>query len=119
MFPSVSTRTYQLAPATSADGSVAATFRSVGTREIGVIFRWSDANNFWLATKNELKKVVAGVKQDPASGVASWSAFLPDERLTVTLSGSSITVKRDGVTIATATDSFNSTATRHGVVAEA
>ena len=114
-------RTFQLAPGTLAsDVRIAATYRSLGSRSIGIVFRYTNPSNFWIATQTGLKKVVAGVVSNPANGAVSWDAFLPGDRMTVTLQGTNIVVYRNGPQIVGATnDGFNSTGTRHGVEAEA
>jgi hypothetical protein len=113
-------RAYQLAPVGMANGNVGVTYRSVGSRTMGVIFRWSNASNFWIATQTGLFKVVAGASlANPASGALSWPTFVDGDRMTVTLNGNSITVSKNGTPLGTATDSFNAIATRHGVEAEA
>ena len=121
MYPAGTTRTFSVTNSGIANTNVGVTFKALGAREMGLVFRYSDASNFWMATHSGgLYKVVAGAaRANPSSGAASWSAFVPGERMTVVLNGNSITVKRDGVTVATATDSFNSTATRHGIITEA
>lgn len=102
-----------------ATGNVGLTFNTVGSRDLGVVFRYLDTSNFWMALDDRLVKVVAGAITNPASGAVSWTPFVAGERMTVSFSGSNITVKKNGVTVGTATDSFQSTATRVGVVAEA
>lgn len=120
-YPPASGRSYQLAPATAADVSVACTVRTIpgAGRLIGVVFRWTDANNFWIATNGGVFKIVGGAaRANPASGALTYTLNALD-RLRVALSGSTIQVYRNGVLLGTATDSFNSTANRHGIVVEA
>lgn len=81
----------------------------------GIVFRWSDNSNYWRCGQNTLRKNVAGT----LSTVATHSTpFSPGDRMVVILSGSSITVQRNGVTVSSATDAFNSSATKHGIIAE-
>jgi hypothetical protein len=90
------------------------------TRLVGIVFRRSDTNNFWIATQTGLYKVVAGAaRANPASGALTWTKFVAGERMRVFANGSSISVYRNGTLLGTATDSFNSTATQHGLGAEA
>lgn len=103
-----------------ADAHVGVTFGSVGSRPQGLVFRYSDASNFWIATQTGLFKVVAGAAAaNPASGATSWPLFQSGDRLSVQLSGNNILVSKNGVQVASAVDSFNSTATRHGIIVEA
>jgi phage tail-like protein len=114
-------RSYQLAPATLADGNVAVTFRAVPANEriLGLVFRWVDSRNFWIATQTGVYKVVDGVRQNPASGALTYPSFGSGDRLRVSFSGSTIQVFKNGTSLGTATDSFNATANRHGVEVEA
>lgn len=80
-----------------------------------LVFRYSDDNDYWKATTQALIKKVSGTFTTVATYSANAQA---GDRLTVQLSGSSITVQVNGVTVATATDSFNSTATEHGIMVE-
>jgi hypothetical protein len=122
VFPPTTGRSYQLAPATGANNNLAVTYRKVpnGTRLLGLIFRWSDANNFWIATQTGLFKVVAGAaRANPASGALSYSVFGDGDRMRVELDGNTIRVYKGTTLLGTATDSFNATANRHGVEVEA
>lgn len=113
-------RTYNTLNSTQANGNVGVVFRSVGTRPLGIIFRASDASNFWIAHTTGLFKVVAGAAAaNPASGAVSWAPFVAGDRMVVTMNGSTITVSKNGVTVGTATDAFNNTATIHGIEMEA
>jgi hypothetical protein len=122
-FPPTTGRSYQLAPATVADAKIGITYRYVpaGTRLMGIVFRWSDASNFWIATQTGVFKVVAGAAlANPASGAYSYSSFVNGDRMRVELSGTSIKVFKNNVQQgAGATDAFNQTANRHGVQVEA
>lgn len=119
--PTAAARTYQLAPALLANGRVAVTYQKTpGTRLMGVIFRWSDASNYWIATQTGLYKVVAGAAvANPDSGSLTWTPFIAGDRLMLDLNGSTIQVYKNEVLLGTATDTFNQDATRHGVGAEA
>lgn len=85
--------------------------------EHGIVFRRSDANNFWTASRTRLTKTVAGA----LTVVASWTALSDGARIYVSASGSTITVfKYQGaglapIQLATTTDSFNSTALNVGL----
>lgn len=100
---------------TLADGTVGVTFDSVGARPMGILFRYSNSTNYWRVSATKLTKVVAGAATDVATHSTPFAA---GDRMNVVLNGSSITVKRNGASVATATDAFNSTATIHGIVVE-
>lgn len=79
----------------------------------GVIFRYSDASNFYLVTHDKVIKRTAGVD----SNLFTWAAVPNGTNLLVELSGDTITVKNadTGSTLGTTSNSFNNTATKHGV----
>lgn len=90
------------------------------TRLAGIIFRRSGPGDFWIATQTGLYKVVASAaRANPASGAFTWSQFTKGQRMSVHLVGNVITVYRNGVSLGSATDSFNNTATQHGLGVEA
>lgn len=83
----------------------------------GLALRLTDANNMLLleidATGAALyRRQAGGYTQIGSSGGASVSE---GDTLTAILSGSNITVQRNGATLFSATDSFNAAATLHGV----
>lgn len=84
----------------------------------GVLGRWSDENNHWRLDMNDdnnwrLLRRNAGTFTVPASGTTAVRG-----RLKLTMSGSSITVHIESTLLASITDSFNSTATTHGICSE-
>lgn len=79
-----------------------------------LMFRYTDGNNFWVVigagtTLLLFKKVTGGFNQTDSGTFASGDI------LKVTLSGNVITVYRNGSLVITRPDSFNSTATKHGL----
>ncbi len=85
----------------------------------GPAFRASDQSNFWIVDTGatltvNLYKSVGGAFTLVAGGGAS-GAEGSTENFTVEMKGSVISVRKNGVTQVTATDSFNSTATKHGL----
>jgi hypothetical protein len=90
------------------------------TRLAGIVFRRSDANNYWIASQTGLYKVVAGAaRANPATGAFTWTKFNKGERMRVTVDASNvISVYRNNTLLGTATDSFNNTATQHGLGTE-
>lgn len=107
----------------ASDCTIKATVQCVGaTAEAGIAFRVQDASNFWYATgyagdgHSYLYKVSAGSTTNPTSSAGSMGVTSGvDFTLEVDLSGSSITVKVNGTTAYTFTDSSFSTATKHGL----
>lgn len=88
---------------------------ATGSQKQEIVFRYSNDTNYWRATTTSLIKMVSGV----ATTVATYSTSAnPGDRLVVQMNGSAITVLLNGVSVATATDSFNSTATSHGIGVE-
>lgn len=88
---------------------------NLGTH-VGICFRVSDVNNYWVWHGNDsgrfLKKFVSG---SPTTVYSDASAINPNDVISVTASGSSITAYINGVSITNTTDSFNSTATKSGI----
>lgn len=100
-----------------ADCQVAVTLRTAQNagQVQGLVFRYSDDNNYWRATRSSIVKKVSGV----LTSVGSYSKAISNgDRLKVVMQGSVITVYRNGVQVYTVTDSFNSTANRHGMLVE-
>lgn len=101
-----------------ADGQVAVTLRTDAPAGVsqGIIFRYSNATNYLLANRTTLSKKVAG----SVTSLGTYStAFSDGDRMTVKMQGSTITVYRNGTSVLTVTDSFNSTATTHGMAVAA
>ena len=96
-----------------ADGTVSVTL-PVATNA-GMVFRYVDASNYWVVGNagQYVDKVVAGVQ----TNVLGYNSVGVDgDAISVVLAGSSITLKRNGVTLGTpATDATHATATRHGL----
>lgn len=80
----------------SADGQVAATFRSAPTASgylQGLVFRYGDTSNYFRATRTKLEVVVGGVLQ---ASLGTYSKAIADnDRLTVKFVGNNITVYRN------------------------
>jgi hypothetical protein len=90
------------------------------TRLVGLVFRRTDTNNYWIATQTGLYKRVAGAAlAAPASGALTWTKFTAGERMKVFVDGNTISVYRNNTLLGTATDSFNNTAGQPGLGAEA
>lgn len=84
----------------------------------GIVFRYTDDTHYWRCSRTDLRKKNAGVWTTVAT---HSTAFADNDRMTVVLSGSSIKVLRNAVAtpVSTATDTFNSSATKHGIICEA
>lgn len=81
----------------------------------GLAVRLSDADNYLRATRTALERVQAGT----VTTLAEYSRPVADgDRLTVRCQGSTITAFINGTQVATATESFNSGATRFGILVE-
>jgi hypothetical protein len=87
------------------------------SREVGIIFRWVDANNYWAAYIDEatstsnLTKVVAGVP----TNFGGFGTFSAPCRMRVRCAGPDIEVYVNEVLVKTATDSDHITATKYGI----
>jgi hypothetical protein len=88
----------------------------------GIVARWSNSTNYWLATRTNLQKIVSGTP----TVISTYATPLVDgERYFIQCSGSVITVKKylpysssagiQTLQLATTTDAFNSTATTAGM----
>lgn len=100
-----------------ADCRIAVTFKTspdAGMTQ-GITFRRSDDSNYWRAGRTTLRKKVAGSFTTVGTHSTPFSNL---DRMTVVLSGSSITVLRNGVSVLSVTDAFNSTAVIHGLIYE-
>lgn len=86
----------------------------------GVVFRWTDDSNYLFAAlfadgSVQMFKVVAGTPTQLGSTVTGTPGVPID--MTVIARGASLLVQRNSVTIITATDAFNDTATVCGLYA--
>lgn len=81
----------------------------------GLAFRYSDANNYFRADMTTLKVREAGT----LSTLGTYSTpFSAGDRMIVQLNGNTITVLRNNVSVLSVTNSFNNTATVHGIINE-
>ena len=103
-----------------ADGTIQFTVASnTFPNQSGSYFRATDANNGYIlesgvASTAKLYKYVAGVATQIAAS-AGTVTFNTGDVIQVVLAGTSITVKRNGTTIITVTDSTYTTQTKHGL----
>jgi len=80
------------------------------------VFRMVDLTSYWRAGMSGLYKVSGS----SASLAGSYStACQPGDRLSVNLNGNIITVYRNGAQVLSTTDSYNASATIHGIACEA
>jgi len=101
----------------SANATVAATFATEprGNKKQALILRLSDENNYIRATRTALERVSSGT----VITLATYASPVVDgDRLTVRVTGNNYTVWRNNVQVATATESFNNTATKFGIAVE-
>jgi hypothetical protein len=100
----------------SPNAIVSAVLNSTGSE--GIIFRFSDGNNFWAAqligTTLYTRKYVAGVYTDLTNTSLTLTA---GDTWSIDCNGSSIVIKQNGVTIRSLTDTFNQSATKWGILA--
>lgn len=87
-----------------------------------IVFRATDDNNWWRFGPDRadgriiVQKRVAGTITSPASmGVTKGFVTRPGDRLRVVAKGNVLTFYRNNQFVLTLTDSFNSTATKHGI----
>ena len=82
----------------------------------GITFRATDASNLWFVEMDVgqtlLYKVEAGGYNAPVTGMATFSV---GDVMSVVLSGTSISIEKNGTQIGSHTSSFNQTATKHGL----
>ena len=84
-------------------------------QDAGIVFRYVSTSSYWRAGMTGLYSVTAGI----ATLVAAYStACQPGDRLTVNLTGNTITVYRNGAQVATTTNSYNASSTLHGIACE-
>lgn len=99
------------------DVDVSVTFSTLPATNEGLLFRLStDANTYWYVTATTLVRCRATIDGDQIR--ASWSTFAAGDTARVVASGSSITIYKNGVNVATVTDSTGATNTRHGLLAK-
>jgi hypothetical protein len=106
----------------SAEGIFSAqVISSSGLGSLGIAFRFSDANNGFFTEANgggtTLYRRQAGVNTSIASSAVTQAGgtTAANVRHTVILCGSSIQVYMNGVRVCSVTDTFNQTATLHGL----
>lgn len=108
----------------NADDFVESTFNANGsstTDTTGLVFRFSDDDNYWAVLVRGsdglvrlFKKVSGSFTEVDSFSIVSFDANT-DYIFKASFSGSAISVEVDAVEQMTATDSFNSTATLHGL----
>jgi len=92
-----------------ADCSVQMTVQTTG--DVGMCWRSTDDNNHFLGGSGSIYRKQGG----GYTLVASGSAVSSGDVIKVVLSGSSHTLTKNGAAWCSFTDSFNSTATKHGI----
>jgi hypothetical protein len=99
-----------------ANVDISLTFSQLST-SAGLMFRFSDTSNFWVvisdASNTKLFKHVGGSGTLTQVGTTHAGTANGDV-MEVIAAGSNIIVKRNGTQLENVTDSFNSTATKHG-----
>lgn len=107
-------RTYALLPG-PANTQLAVTLRSLpnGNYAQGIIFRYSDDTHYWRSDQTGIRYCNGG---SWTTAARHETPFLPEDRMTVILNGSSITVLRNGQQVSSASNSYNSTYGMHGII---
>ena len=111
---SSTTRTYAVVNSGVSNTNLGLTFNTAPASgyNMGIVFRWSDDNDYFLAAQGQLLVKNSGTW----STIATYStAMSPGDRMTVELSGTSLIVLRNGSQVASTTSAFNETATYHGI----
>ncbi len=91
-----------------------------GAADAGIIFRYINASNFWTFrwsiadARYYLRKMVAGVLTTVGTDTTTAAPAAADT-WRIELSGASITVKKNGTTMFSISDSVNQTGTSHGL----
>jgi len=83
----------------------------LSSTDLGLCYRSTDDNNNFVFSSGNVYKRVAG----SFTSLASFTAILNNDIVSIVLSGSSHTVKVNGTTVATFTETFNQSATKHGL----
>lgn len=100
----------------AANGRLAITFArpALPGHDHGLALRISDSNNYLRASRLRLEKVAAGT----VTTLATYATpFADGDRMMVDLNGNTITVYRNGVQVAQATDALNAAVAQHGMFA--
>lgn len=82
------------------------------TDDFGIVFRMTDDNNYWMVTRQDLYKRVAGVF---TSVMGLTAAFVSGDGIDIVLNGSLVTIFRNGVSQGNYTMDSNLTATKVGL----
>ncbi len=104
--------------AATGEMEVSAKLYGMSSARAGLLGRYSDANNYWIAqiladaSLVRLYRVEGGGFNLEANVTQSFS---DGDTATLSMSGTSIAVKVNGVSVATLTSSFNQTATKGGI----
>jgi hypothetical protein len=114
---------YALTETGAADVEVSVTIPTRGASgvEVGVVVRASDADNFLVLTATwdgssgtfKLYRRESGSYTLLDTTAVAWAA---GDAIALRASGSTLTAKRNGAAIWTATNTFNTTATKHGLL---
>jgi hypothetical protein len=100
------------------DGIIEADITGIGTNN-GLAFRITDKDNFWYCVISPTQLSLAKYAATVSTVVASSNRTFTDCKLTIKFKGSKIEVYVDGFLLIRVFDSFNSTATKHGLYSRA
>ncbi len=105
-----------------ADGTLSVVVNISVATEVYLVFRYTDLSNWWALSWNgtdnsvHCYKVTAGMATEPFGSTTKTFATATNYTLQVVLNGSSIATTIDGGSSLSGTDSFQSTATKHGIL---
>lgn len=99
-----------------ADCTISMTVGNGNNLQGGLVFRASDNNNLYFITNGyEIYRKQGGGFTSVSAGFPVNLAWAAGDVVTVVLKGPQIIIRRNGVTVVTYTDTFNQTATKHGL----
>ena len=99
-----------------ADCSVSVTLDGTLGQGGGVSFRFSDASNGYFVDSDGTGATLYKLQAGAISGISSgFTSFAVGDVMTAEMTGSSIVILKNGRTVASTTQSFNNTATKHGL----
>lgn len=93
------------------DGTVQVTIAAT-SGGAGLALRVTDSSNYYLWSGNSVSKVVAGSASQLLTGLTNLGA---GDVAKAVMSGSTLKLYRNGALVGIVTDSFNNTATKHGI----
>ncbi len=98
----------------SANGDVQVTL--IGTcTDHGLVGRYTDASNYWYGSGRSTGSYLQKIQGGSYTSFGPYTGAVTGDVMKMTLSGNSVSLYLNGVLLTTQNDSFNSTATKHGI----